>query len=281
LFVCFVFKQERWCPSFETPDKRASAQTESTSTKECEISLDVCIVFCLNLLSFLLLLFFSYDVFVQKLGARMTSLVTGNGFEAGVTQGPLIDSQGLAKVRPHILFSFFFFLFSQSINVFQAQQHIADAVSKGALLRQGSQSSLVSFHSSSSCFFFSGGAQTGRGLFLAPTLLANVTNDMLVAREETFGPVAAVFRFGSESEVVAAANNTEFGLASYIYTRDVGRVVRVAEQLEYGMVGVNTGLISTAEVPFGGVKQSGVGREGARHGLDEYLEMKYICLSGL
>ena len=174
------------------------------------------------------------------------------------------------------------------------------------------------------------GGQTissGSGNFLSPALLADVTSEMMCAREETFGPVAPVFRFGSEAEVrrensifqrkkknvrelfffyslqkaIALANNTEFGLASYIYTRDVGRVVRVAEQLEYGMVkggwrkprcffcdnfffrkvGVNTGLISTAEVPFGGVKQSGVGREGSRHGLDEYLEMKYICLGGI
>ncbi len=181
-----------------------------------------------------------YDAFVARLASRVASLTTGNGFEAGVTQGPLIDGAAIDK----------------------AQAHVADAVSKGARI-------------------VAGGQQRAGGRFMTPTVLADVTSDMLCAREETFGPVAPVFRFGTEQEAVAMANKTEFGLASYVYTRDVGRVVRVAEQLEYGMVGVNTGLISTAEVPFGGIKQSGVGREGGKQGLDEYLETKYICLGGI
>jgi succinate-semialdehyde dehydrogenase/glutarate-semialdehyde dehydrogenase len=124
-------------------------------------------------------------------------------------------------------------------------------------------------------------AQVGAGAFFEPTVLANVTPAMRLAREEIFGPVAPVFRFSTELEAIAMANDTEFGLASYFYSRDVGRIFRVGEALEYGMVGVNTGLISTCEVPFGGVKQSGLGREGARQGLDDYLETKYLCLGGL
>jgi succinate-semialdehyde dehydrogenase/glutarate-semialdehyde dehydrogenase len=119
------------------------------------------------------------------------------------------------------------------------------------------------------------------GNFYTPTVLSGVTSEMLGAREETFGPVAPVFRFETEAEVIAAANATEFGLASYFYSRDIGRVFRVGEALEYGMVGVNTGLISTAEVPFGGVKQSGLGREGARQGVDDYVELKYLCLGDI
>jgi succinate-semialdehyde dehydrogenase/glutarate-semialdehyde dehydrogenase len=117
--------------------------------------------------------------------------------------------------------------------------------------------------------------------FYAPTVLADVTPAMLCSREETFGPLAPVLRFWTEDEAIALANDTEFGLASYFYSRDVGRIFRVGEALEYGMVGVNTGLISTAEVPFGGVKQSGLGREGSRHGIDDYVEVKYLCLGGL
>ena len=119
------------------------------------------------------------------------------------------------------------------------------------------------------------------GYFYQPTILTDVTSDMAVTTEETFGPVAPLFRFESESEVIAAANDTEFGLASYFYSRDLARVWRVSEALDYGMVGVNTGLISTAEAPFGGVKQSGLGREGSRHGLDDFLELKYICMGGI
>jgi succinate-semialdehyde dehydrogenase / glutarate-semialdehyde dehydrogenase len=177
-----------------------------------------------------------YDQFVEKLAAKAKALKVGNGFEAGVNQGPLIDHQALAKV----------------------EQHVADAVAKGATVVVGGQ-------------------RIGER-FYTPTVLANVTGDMQCAREETFGPVAPVFRFKTEDEAIALANATEFGLASYFYSRDIGRIFRVGEALEYGIVGVNTGLISTAEVPFGGVKQSGLGREGSRHGMEDYVELKYLCL---
>jgi succinate-semialdehyde dehydrogenase/glutarate-semialdehyde dehydrogenase len=143
----------------------------------------------------------------------------------------------------------------------KVERHVADAVSKGAKVVVG-------------------GSKIGER-FYTPTVLANVTSEMLCAKEETFGPVAPVFRFKTEEEVIAAANNTEFGLASYFYSRDVGRIFRVGEALEYGMVGINTGLISTAEVPFGGVKQSGLGREGSHHGIDDYVEIKYLCLGDI
>jgi succinate-semialdehyde dehydrogenase/glutarate-semialdehyde dehydrogenase len=143
----------------------------------------------------------------------------------------------------------------------KVESHVADALSKGAKLVVG-------------------GTRLGER-FYTPTVLADVTADMLCAREETFGPVAPVFRFRTEAEAVAMANATEFGLASYFYSRDVGRIFRVGEALEYGMVGINTGLISTAEVPFGGVKQSGLGREGAHHGIDDYVEIKYLCLGDI
>jgi succinate-semialdehyde dehydrogenase/glutarate-semialdehyde dehydrogenase len=177
-----------------------------------------------------------YDEFVRKLAEKSRSIKVGSGFEAGVTQGPLIDAQAMSKV----------------------EAHVADALAKGAKL-------------------VAGGNRIGER-FYTPTVLADVGPDMLCAKEETFGPVAPVFRFATESEVVAAANATEYGLASYFYSRDVGRIFRVAEALEYGMVGINTGLISTAEVPFGGVKQSGLGREGSHHGIDDYVEIKYLCL---
>ena len=177
-----------------------------------------------------------YDAFVEKLAAKARTIKVGNGFEPGVTQGPLIDGQGLAKV----------------------EQHVADALAKGARV-------------------LAGGKRIGER-FYEPTVLAGATGDMLCAREETFGPVAPVFRFKTEDEAIALANATEFGLASYFYSRDIGRIFRVGEALEYGMVGVNTGLISTAEVPFGGVKQSGLGREGSHHGIDDYVEVKYLCL---
>jgi succinate-semialdehyde dehydrogenase/glutarate-semialdehyde dehydrogenase len=143
----------------------------------------------------------------------------------------------------------------------KVEHHVADALAKGARL-------------------VAGGARVGER-FYAPTVLAGVTADMVCAKEETFGPMAPIFRFESEAEVVALANATEFGLASYFYSRDIGRIFRVAEALEYGMVGINTGLISTAEVPFGGVKQSGLGREGARQGIDDYVEAKYLCLGDI
>jgi succinate-semialdehyde dehydrogenase / glutarate-semialdehyde dehydrogenase len=180
-----------------------------------------------------------YDRFVAKLAEKAAGIKVGNGFEAGVNQGPLIDDQAIAKV----------------------ERHVADAVSKGATVVVG------------------GTRQGDR--FYTPTVLASVTSNMLCAREETFGPVAPVFKFSTEAEVVELANATEFGLASYFYSRDIGRVFRVAEALEYGMVGINTGLISTAEVPFGGVKQSGLGREGSHHGIDDYVEMKYLCLGDI
>ncbi|MEY2890416.1 MAG: hypothetical protein RJA98_324 [Pseudomonadota bacterium] len=180
-----------------------------------------------------------YDAFVAKLAAKAGAIQVGNGFEPGITQGPMIDSAALSKV----------------------EAHVADAVAKGAKV-------LV------------GGDKIG-DRFYRPTVLANATADMLCAREETFGPVAPVFRFTTEAEVVALANDTEFGLASYFYSRDVGRIFRVGEALEYGMVGINTGLISTAEVPFGGVKQSGLGREGSHHGIDDYVEVKYLCIGDI
>ncbi len=180
-----------------------------------------------------------YDRFVEKLAARAGTIKVGNGFEAGVNQGPLIDAQALAKV----------------------ERHVADALAKGART-------------------VIGGGRIGERFF-EPTVLADVTSEMACAREETFGPVAPVFRFETEAEAIAMANATEFGLASYLYTRDVGRIFRVGEALEYGMVGVNTGLISTAEVPFGGVKHSGLGREGAAQGMDDYVETKYLCLGDI
>jgi succinate-semialdehyde dehydrogenase/glutarate-semialdehyde dehydrogenase len=180
-----------------------------------------------------------YDAFVEKLAAKVRGIQLGNGFDAGVTQGPMIDENAIAKV----------------------ESHVADAVAKGARL-------LV-------------GGQRRDSRFYEPTVLADATGDMLCAREETFGPVAPVFRFHTEAEAISLANATEFGLASYFYSRDIGRIFRVGEALEYGMVGVNTGLISTAEVPFGGVKQSGLGREGSHHGIDDYVEIKYLCLGDI
>jgi len=180
-----------------------------------------------------------YDAFVDKLAAKVRAIKVGNGFEAGITQGPMIDANAIAKI----------------------ESHVADALAKGARL-------LVGGHKMD-------------GHFYEPTVLADTTADMLCAREETFGPVAPVFRFHTEAEAIALANATEFGLASYFYSRDIGRIFRVGEALEYGMVGVNTGLISTAEVPFGGVKQSGLGREGSHHGIADYVEIKYLCLGDI
>ena len=184
-----------------------------------------------------------YDAFVAKLTAKAGAMKVGNGFEPGVQVGPLIDAPSLEKV----------------------ERHVADALAKGAKLLTGGQRV----------------AGLGSAQFYAPTVLADATPAMLCAREETFGPVAPVFRFRTEDEAVALANDTEFGLASYFYSRDVGRIFRVGEALEYGMVGINTGLISTAEVPFGGVKQSGLGREGSHHGIDDYVEVKYLCLGDI
>ncbi|MGY2490334.1 NADP-dependent succinate-semialdehyde dehydrogenase [Cupriavidus sp. CP313] len=182
-----------------------------------------------------------YEAFAQKLVAAVAALKVGNGMEDGVRIGPLIDDKAVAKV----------------------EEHIADALGKGARLLQGGQRHALG-HS-----------------FFQPTVLADVGPGMLVAREETFGPLAPLFRFETEDDVVAMANDTEFGLASYFYARDLGRVWRVSERLEYGMVGVNTGLISNEVAPFGGVKQSGVGREGSRYGIEDYLVIKYTCMAGI
>ena len=185
-----------------------------------------------------------YERFVEKLTAKVAEMRVGNGFEAGVVQGPLIDDQALAKV----------------------EELLGDALAKGAQVRTGGQRAVV---------------PGGQGAFFQPTVLSGVNASMRVAREEIFGPVAPVFKFDTEAEAIALANDTEFGLASYFFSRDIGRIWRVSEGLEYGMVGVNTGVISTCEVPFGGVKQSGLGREGARQGIEDYVEAKYVCLGGL
>ena len=182
-----------------------------------------------------------YDAFAEKLATAVADLKVGNGVEAGVTQGPLIDQAALDKVT----------------------ELVADAVDKGARVVCGGKPHAL-----------------GRTYF-EPTILADITPDMRMAREEIFGPVAPLFRFKDEAEAIRMANDTEFGLASYFYARDVGRIFRVAEALEYGMVGVNSGLISTEIAPFGGVKSSGLGREGSRHGLDDYLELKYVCMGGI
>ncbi|MBW8890743.1 MAG: NAD-dependent succinate-semialdehyde dehydrogenase [Burkholderiales bacterium] len=183
-----------------------------------------------------------YDAFLEKLTAKVATLKLGNGFDAGVTVGPLIDEQAMKKV----------------------ETHVADAIALGARLLAGGKR-----------------VETDGGNFFEPTLLADATSQMLCSREETFGPVAPVFKFQTEAEAIQLANATEFGLASYFYSRDIGRIFRVGEALEYGMVGVNTGLISTAEVPFGGVKQSGLGREGGRQGIEDYVEVKYLCLGDI
>ncbi len=182
-----------------------------------------------------------YESFAAKLTSAILALVPAPGLEAGATQGPLIDDNAVAKV----------------------EEHIADATSRGAKILLGGR----------------GHARGGR--FFEPTILAGVTPAMLIAREETFGPVAPLFRFKTEAEAIALANDTPFGLAAYFYARDVGRVWRVSEALEYGIVGVNAGLISTEVAPFGGVKESGLGREGSMYGMDEFLEIKYLCLGGI
>jgi succinate-semialdehyde dehydrogenase/glutarate-semialdehyde dehydrogenase len=182
-----------------------------------------------------------YDAFGEKLAAAVARLKTGNGFDEGVVLGPLIDKAALAKV----------------------EEHIADALGKGARILQGGKKHALG------------------GTFFEATILADVTREMAVAREETFGPLAPLFRFKDETDVIEQANDTEFGLASYFYAKDLARVFRVAEALEYGMVGVNTGLISTAEAPFGGVKLSGLGREGSKYGIEEFTEIKYVCLGGI
>ena len=183
-----------------------------------------------------------YDEFAEKLIiAVKEQLKVGNGLDADVNQGPLIDLNAVMKV----------------------EQQIQDALDKGARLGCG------------------GKRVSKKGFFFEPTILLDVTPDMTIAHEETFGPVAPLFSFKDEKEAVDMANDTPYGLASYFYSRDVGRVWRVAEALEYGMVGMNTGIMSTESAPFGGIKESGIGREGSKYGLDEYLELKYLCLGGI
>ncbi len=177
-----------------------------------------------------------HDAFVEKLAARIRAMTIGNGADAGIDIGPMIDMAAVEKT----------------------EAHIADALARGATL-------------------VTGGNRKG-GTFFEPTLLTGVTAAMAVATEETFGPLAPVFRFETDAEVIAAANATQYGLAAYFYGQNLSRVFRLAEALEYGMVGINTGIISTENAPFGGVKESGIGREGSRYGLDEYLETKYLCI---
>ncbi|KQQ85643.1 NAD-dependent succinate-semialdehyde dehydrogenase [Aureimonas sp. Leaf324] len=182
-----------------------------------------------------------FDAFAGKLKAAVEKFQVGDGMEPGTTQGPLINSAAVRKV----------------------QEHIDDAVAKGASIVTG------------------GKPHARGGNFFEPTILADVPKDAVVFREETFGPVAPLFRFHTEKEAVEMANDTPFGLAGYFYTRDIGRIFRVSEALEFGILGVNEGIISAAEVPFGGVKESGLGREGGSHGIDEYLETKYVALGGI
>jgi succinate-semialdehyde dehydrogenase/glutarate-semialdehyde dehydrogenase len=182
-----------------------------------------------------------YDVFSAKLADAVRTLQPAPGLETGATQGPLIDDKAVEKV----------------------ESHVADALSKGASVLVG------------------GKRHSRGGRFFEPTILTGVTPAMAVAREETFGPVAPLFKFETEADAIALANATEFGLAAYFYGRDIGRIWRVAEALEYGIVGINTGLISTEVAPFGGVKESGIGREGSKYGIEEFVEVKYLCLGGI
>ncbi len=184
-----------------------------------------------------------YDEFVKKFAAKVATAKIGNGFDEGVNQGPLIEEAALVKV----------------------QRHVDDAIAKGGKVLTGGKRLTT----------------LGSGQFFEPTVMANASADMLCATEETFGPFAPVFKFETEQEAIDAANNTEFGLASYFYSRDIGRIFRVGEALEYGMVGINVGILATEHVPFGGVKQSGLGREGSHHGMDDYVEIKYLCLGDI
>ncbi len=179
-----------------------------------------------------------YDAFAEKLSAAVGEMKVGDGMDEGVTQGPLIDEAAVQKV----------------------EEHISDAVSKGARVMVGGERHELG------------------GSFFQPTLMVDVSSQMMLAHEETFGPVAPLFRFETEEQAIDMANDTEFGLAAYFFSQNLGRVWRVSEHLEYGMVGINSGIISTAIAPFGGVKQSGMGREGSKYGLDEYVEIKYLCM---
>ena len=180
-----------------------------------------------------------YDAFAEKFAARIATMKVGNGMDEGVAFGPLIEPQALDKV----------------------QEHVDDALSKGAEVILGGKPHALG------------------GLFFEPTIMTNVDRSMAVTQEETFGPLAPLYRFESEDEVIEQANDTRFGLASYFYAQNLSRVYKVAEALEYGIVGINTGIISTELAPFGGIKESGLGREGSSHGIDDYLELKYLCLS--
>jgi succinate-semialdehyde dehydrogenase/glutarate-semialdehyde dehydrogenase len=179
-----------------------------------------------------------YDAFAAKLVERVRKLKVGNGMEPGVTIGPLIDQHAVAKV----------------------EEHIADARARGARVIEG------------------GGRHALGGLFFQPTVLTGVDSNMRVSNEETFGPVAGIQRFAAEDEAIRLANDTPYGLAAYFYSQSLGRVWRVSEGLEYGILGVNTGIISTEVAPFGGMKESGIGREGSKYGLDDWLELKYVCM---
>lgn len=181
-----------------------------------------------------------YDAFVDKLKSQVEKMKMGNGLDADTDIGPLINRKAVAKV----------------------EEHIADALSKGAVLVTGK-------------------TENTEGNWCVPTLVKDVTQQMLCAKEETFGPFAPIFKFETEEQVIEMSNDTEFGLASYVFTQDINQFIRVSRGLEYGMVGVNTGLISNAAAPFGGVKASGIGREGSKYGMDEYLEMKYVCLGNI
>jgi len=182
-----------------------------------------------------------YDKFLDRLVGAVGKLKVGNGLEAGVTQGPLIDMKAVEKI----------------------EEHIADATKKGAKVVAGGKRDALG------------------GTLFEPSVLAIVNTQMAVAREETFGPLAPVFRFKSEADAIHMANDTEFGLAAYFYSRDIGRIWRVAEGVEYGIVGINTGIISTEVAPFGGVKESGLGREGSKYGIDDFVEIKYLCMGGI
>jgi succinate-semialdehyde dehydrogenase / glutarate-semialdehyde dehydrogenase len=182
-----------------------------------------------------------YDKFAAKLAEKIKAFKVGKGTEAGVNIGPLIDAQGLAKV----------------------EDHVADATKKGAKVVLG------------------GKRHSLGGRFYEPTLLTEVTPEMKVSHEETFGPVAPLYRFKTDEDAVKLANDSEFGLAAYFYARDVGRIFRIAESIESGMVGINVGILANEVAPFGGVKQSGLGREGSRYGIDDFLEIKYLCLGGI
>jgi len=182
-----------------------------------------------------------YDAFAAKLAEAVKALKVADGMTEGAQQGPLIDMSAVEKV----------------------EDHIRDALSKGARIVIGGERHSLG------------------GTFFQPTVLADVTTEMKVTRDETFGPVAPLFRFDTEEQAIKMANDTEYGLAAYFYSRDIGRVWRVAEALEYGIVGINEGIISTEVAPFGGMKESGIGREGSKYGIEEYMEMKYLCMGGV